>query len=57
MIERAMEATTFDENSFTSVFTLSNKKFIVNPLQERRALAESMGFKQIVENNNENDEQ
>ncbi|CAF4034973.1 unnamed protein product [Rotaria sp. Silwood2] len=54
MVERAMETTTLNENSLSSVFTLSNKKFIVDPLQERRALAESMGLRLII---NENDEQ
>ncbi|CAF1124495.1 unnamed protein product [Rotaria sordida] len=54
MVERAMETTTLNENSLSSVFTLSNKKFIVDPLQERRALIESMGLKLII---NKSDEQ
>jgi hypothetical protein len=49
MIERAMETTTYDENSLTSVFTLANKKFIQDPRQERRALAESMGQILIID--------
>ncbi|CAF5172962.1 unnamed protein product [Rotaria magnacalcarata] len=53
MVERAMEITTLNENSLTSVFTLSNKKFIVDPLQERRALAELMGQKLTADENND----
>ncbi|CAF0826870.1 unnamed protein product [Rotaria sp. Silwood1] len=53
MVEQAMETTTLDKNSLSSVFTLSNKKFIVDPLQERRALAESMGLKLIIYENDE----
>lgn len=56
MVERAMEITTLDENSFTSIFTLSNKKFIIDPLQERKALAESMGQKLITEDDDDNNE-
>ncbi|CAF0833402.1 unnamed protein product [Adineta steineri] len=43
MIEQAMENTTLNENDLASVFTSTNKKFIHDPLQERRALAVSMG--------------
>ena len=54
MVDKAMETTTLDENVLSSMFTLSNKKYIQDPLQERRALAELMGQKLII---NENDEQ
>ncbi|CAF4020053.1 unnamed protein product [Adineta steineri] len=43
MIEQAMENTTLNENDLASVFTSTNKKFIHDPFQERRALAVSMG--------------
>ena len=51
MVERAMERTTLNDKSASSVLTVSNKKFIQDPLQERRALAQSMGEKLIVEVN------
>jgi hypothetical protein len=49
MVEQAMEPPIFDEN----LFTVSNKKLIHDPLDERRALAESMGQKLIIDDNNE----
>jgi hypothetical protein len=53
MVEQAMENTTFDENLLSSIFTVSNKKFIHNPFQERQALVELMGQKLIIDDNNE----
>jgi hypothetical protein len=49
MIEQARENTTLNENLLSSIFTSTNKKFIHDPLQERRALAESMGENLITD--------
>ncbi len=52
MVEQAKENTTFDENLLSSIFTVSNKKFIHSPIQERQALLESMGQKLIIDDDN-----
>lgn len=43
MVEQSIVKTSLDENVLTSIFTIGNKKYIDDPLQERRALVESMG--------------
>jgi hypothetical protein len=53
MVEQSMETTPFNENLLSSIFTVSNKKYIQDPLQERRALAELMGQKLIIHEDNE----
>jgi hypothetical protein len=53
MVEQSKDHPSFDENILSDIFTVSNKKFIHNPIQERRALVESMGQKLIIEENNE----
>jgi hypothetical protein len=53
MVEQSMETTTLNENLLASIFTVSNKKYIEDPLQERRALAELMGQKLIIHEDNE----
>jgi hypothetical protein len=47
MIEQAMENIPLDEN----LLSMSNKKYIQDPIQERKALAESMGQKLIIDDN------
>ncbi|UJR10441.1 hypothetical protein I4U23_014645 [Adineta vaga] len=49
MIDKAKETTPLNENLVSSIFTKSNKKFIHDPLQERRALVESMGEQLITD--------
>jgi len=56
MVEQAKENTTFDENLLASIFTVSNKKFIHSPMQERQALLESMGQKLIIDDNDNNEQ-
>jgi hypothetical protein len=53
MVEQSMENSPLNENLLSSIFTVSNKKYIQDPLQERRALAESMGQKLIIHEDNE----
>lgn len=43
MVEQSIVKTSLDENVLTSIFTVGNKKYIDDPLQERRALVELMG--------------
>ncbi len=57
MVEQAMENTTLDEKLLSSIFTVSNKKFIQDPLQERQALVESMGQKLIIDDDNDNEQE
>lgn len=49
MIDKAKETTTLNENLLSSILTPSNKKFIRDPIQERRALNESMGQSPITD--------
>jgi hypothetical protein len=53
MVEQSMENIPFNENLLSSIFTVSNKKYIQDPLQERRALVELMGQKLIIHEDNE----
>ncbi|CAF1138909.1 unnamed protein product [Adineta ricciae] len=49
MIDKAKKTTTLNENLLSSILAPSNKKFICDPLQERRALNESMGQSLITD--------
>jgi hypothetical protein len=51
MIERAMDTIPLNVNVASSVLTLANKKFLKDPGQERRALAETMGQTLTIDNN------
>lgn len=48
MIEHSKDTIPLDENIVSSVLTVSNKKFISDPVQERRALAELLGQQQLI---------
>jgi hypothetical protein len=49
MVEQSMDSTPLNENLLSSILTVSNKKYIQDPIQERRALVESMGQKLIID--------
>lgn len=53
MVEQSVVKTSFDENQLSSIFNVGNKKFLHDPLQERRALVELMGQKLTINEDTE----
>lgn len=49
MVSKAKETTTYDPNVLSSVFTVANKKYIKDPMEERRALAELLGQTNLID--------
>ena len=56
MVTKAKAANTLNPNDPSSIFTVANKKFIQDPLLERRALADLLGYTESTDNNVEQTE-